>query len=317
MSDQKTYSLHDELGTGVDNILPDYCVHIFIAKKDEMFLCNDDSVLPQGDNLPQIRSGTLTFIQYNNAEYGITCGHVVNALESFNKKNNKKMSKYCELPLPPIAQYHFFVSINNQQVHVNANFRKVQTEFGIPQLDVAIAKLPPNFVTQIGRKCIKIKEWPDESIVNDPSLTGVACGYPEMNRTSRDSDKNDIKLLGKGFAVLLAKFDLLTKDRIRIIDVINETNGVNVLSGMSGGPLLWTTSSEWGLAGIITDGSDLKPDIQTDNKNEVFDPAINVVAQPITKEKIKLWTSQLPNEKLSESLSSVMYIPKDFKGFAK
>jgi hypothetical protein len=282
-----------------------------------MFLCNDDSVLSQGDSLPQIRSGTLTFIQCNNAEYGITCGHVVNALESINKKNDIEMSKYCELPLPPVARYHFFVSVDNRQVHVNANFHKVPTEFGMPQIDVAIAKLAPNFVTQIGRKCIKIKNWPDESIIKDSSLTGVACGYPEMNRTSRNADKNGIKLLGKGFVALIAKFDLISKERIRIIDMINETNGVNVLSGMSGGPLFWTTNNEWGLAGIIKDGGDLKPNIQSDNKNEVFDPAINVAAEPIIKEKIEHWISQLTDEKFPESLSSMMHIPENFKGFNK
>ena len=315
MKNRKVYSIHDELGSDYGNLGNEYCVHIFIAKKDEMFFCNDNSVLPQANSLPQVRNGSLTFIKYDNTEYGITCGHVVDALESFNRKNDIEMSKFCELPLPPIAKYHFFVSINNHQHHVNANFHIVPTEFGMPQLDIAIAKLPPKFVTLIGRKCIKIHDWPDESIMKDSSLTGIACGYPEMNRTSRETDKDGINLLGKGFVSLVAKFESLTKDRIRLIHLVDETSGVNVLSGMSGGPLFWSTNNDWGLAGIIKVGGDLKPNIQSDNENEVFEPTINVVAEPITKEKIEDWIKQMPNEKFPESLSSMMYIPKNFNGF--
>lgn len=314
MSEQKIYSIHDELGS-VKNVGIDYCAHIFIAKKDEMFICKDESVLSQSGNLPIVRNGTLTLIEFNNIEYGITCGHVLDALESFNTTNDRMMSKYCELPLPPIAKYHFFVSMNNHQYHVNANFHKAPVEYGMPRPDIAIAKLPPNFVKLIGKKCINMKDWPDEAVLNDSSLTGIACGYPEMNRTSRDTDKLGLKTLGKGFISLVAKFDALAKDKIRIIDIIDNTNGVNILSGISGGPMFWSTNNDWGLAGIIKQGSDLIPKIESENENQVYEPAINVVAEVVTKEKMKFWINQLPAEDFPTALSSMMYIPPNFKGF--
>ena len=312
---EDNYHTQDELCDENGAVSHEYCAHIYIAKQNEIFFAHDSRILPDGNTLPLVRNGTLTFIEHEGITYGVTCGHVLDALNSFNGANETEMSKYCEGPLPEIAKYHFFVSIGNQQHHVRGNFHKVPPEFGIPRPDIAIAHLPPDFVSSIGRKCIKMSNWPDESALCDPSLTGIACGYPEMNRTSAKTDVPGIETLGKEFVALRAKFDSFSKDRIRILDKIAETKGVNVLSGMSGGPLFWSTKKSWGLAGIIKVGGDLNPNIRTESEDEHFEPTINVVAEPITKERLESWTRSLPNEKFPESLSTMMYVPKNFKGF--
>jgi len=206
------------------------------------------------------------------------------------------------------------VSIDKQQHHVRGNFYKVPAEYGVPAPDIAIARLPSEFLLEIGRKCIKINSWPDEYILQDPYLTGVACGYPEMNRTSNETDVSGINTLGKRFVSLVARFDSFSKERVRIIDQITETNGVNVLSGMSGGPLFWNTEKIWGLAGIIKEGGDLNPNIQTED-NGANAARINIVAEPLPPEKFACWVKQLPVEEFPMSLSSRIFIPEGFRGF--
>ena len=116
-----------------------------------------------------------------------------------------------------------------------------------------------------------------------------------MKRTSAESHIPDIQTLGKAFVALIAKFSSFDYDRIRLLDCVANMNSVNVLSGMSGGPLFWSTKKSWGLAGIITGGDDLIPNIETEDEAPCFEPTINVVAEPGTGEKMESWTRCLPD----------------------
>lgn len=319
MEDTMKNFIHDELLDINNKVTSDFCAHIYIAKKDELFIVDETELLVHGNHNPIMRSATLTFIEYEGKSYGITCSHVLNSLKLKNDKNDKELKKYCKGPLPPIAKYHFYVSIGDTQHHVNANFYKIEAGYGVIQPDLAIALLPDNFVLSIGRKCIKHNKicLPSTTDRLNPNLTGIACGYPEYNRTIIKSHVPSMKDFGKGYVVLTAKFDSIADHSIRIMDDIIETNGVNNLSGMSGGPLFWSTKTSWGLAGIIKDGGDLNPRVQLQDTEYETNPTINVLAEPLTMEGVKEWFNQLPCEKFPELLSTTMYIPSGFKGFKK
>jgi hypothetical protein len=49
------------------------------------------------------------------------------------------------------------------------------------------------------------------------------------------------------------------KGDILIQDTIDDHNGLDVLSGMSGGPIIWSDSTRFGLAGIVREGLDIQP----------------------------------------------------------
>ncbi|WP_129128100.1 hypothetical protein [Geomonas oryzae] len=312
---ESIYCVHDDLVCGNDSVTDRFCAHIFIAKKDELLFGGNSSVIPENGNYAAIRNGTVTFIKFRGKEYGVTCRHVQEQLDQQNSDNDKKLARIAELPLPDIAKYHFFISKGQQQIHLNTRFFPVPSESGMPSPDIAIGALPPGLVESLGKSCITIgKDWNSVELLEDRHLTGIACGYPEMNRKLTPSPIPNIDNFGKSFVVARAKFDTFSERTIRIVDVIEQTNGINVLSGMSGGPLFWSTQSDWGLAGIVKHGGDLYPNIETENDDE-FPPAINIVAEPVTIAKLEKWTEKLSHNDFPPPLTSSVFIPKGFKGF--
>jgi hypothetical protein len=181
---------------------------------------------------------------------------------------------------------------------VRANFHEVKADFGVPQPDIAIALLPDDFLPSINRRSLKQEKitLPNETEKSDQRLTGVACGFPERNRNITDSSIMGMKDFGKGFVYMFAHFDSITEHNIRIIDEIKKTNGVNNLSGMSGGPMFWSTEYRWGLAGIIKSGDDLIPRFEYDGPPDSVIPTINVSAEPLLSKNIKRWIIRSPKK---------------------
>jgi hypothetical protein len=312
---ERIYCVHDELSCENDSVTDRFCAHIFIAKKDELFLGGSLSVLPQNGEYARIRNGTVTFIKFMGKQYGLTCRHVQEWLNQQNHENDEKLADIAEMPLPDIAKYHFFISMGQQQIHLNTTFFPVKSEYGMPRPDIAIGALPSGLIESLGKSCITIEnDWDSGELLKDRHLTGIACGYPEINRKLTPSHISNIANFGKSFVVARAKFEIFCESSIRVVDVIEQTNGINVLSGMSGGPLFWSTQDNWGLAGIVKHGGDLYPNIITENEEE-FPPTINIVAEPVTIAKLEKWTEKISHNDFPPSLTSLIYIPKGFKGF--
>ncbi len=58
-----------------------FCIPIYIAGGFGISLEKEADFFPAESDQPKIRSGTLTFIKRDGQVYGITCRHVVEALE--------------------------------------------------------------------------------------------------------------------------------------------------------------------------------------------------------------------------------------------
>jgi hypothetical protein len=86
MFDEKSCHCHDDLLDEDSKVIHDFCAHIYIAKKGGMCIIDEKELIASGDKNPIMRSATVTFIEYEGKNYGITCSHVLNTLNKINKK---------------------------------------------------------------------------------------------------------------------------------------------------------------------------------------------------------------------------------------
>jgi len=72
-----------------------------------------------------------------------------------------------------------------------------------------------------------------------------------------------------------------------------DVKSVDVLSGMSGGPILVNCGDRWGLAGIVSEGHDLNSFAKSDGQGFFQGPAINIAGETLILSELRSWLDSL------------------------
>lgn len=305
--------VHDEL-VDDDGKVNSYrfCCPIFIAGMFGTIMSKDGDLFGKDGAEPEIRSGTLTFVSYGGQIYGITCRHVVEALEEGNsKKHEEHISSYGEgVPFVEERQMHFFFPKGSAQIHINAKFHKAPGDaFTNSFPDVAIAKISERKMAQIGREVIDLEKIIKTREHWSESACGIATGCPEQNRRSVSADGNLAKM-AISTVIAISPFERASENQLTMFYELDEEPEADNLSGMSGGPILWSEEESWGLIGIVKKGRDMKSD-SSRNKNSFIDGhSIWIDGEPISKEAFEVWISAIPSsEPPIRDISKSLHVP--------
>lgn len=275
-----------------------YCAPVFIASSFfGTFICNESSLVPNEFDEKSVRSGTLTFISYKNEHFAITCNHVLEALESRREAWRKEQKKKYDIK-PPIEGYQLFTPIDNNQYHFNYKLTSASKLSDGSQPDIAIARVNMHSITRLKRKPILLankKQLP---------VTGIASGYPEQQRSIKNG--KHISTFSPKFVTCTATLQVTENGGLLIQDTIEENNGLDSLSGMSGGPIIWSDSNRFGLAGIVREGLDIQP---KDGQLMVED-GIWIHGERITPDIFEQWIKYLPNLLELKDETKSLYIPR-------
>jgi hypothetical protein len=293
-----------------------FCAPVFITNQFGLLLVKDEELVPRDKRLPGIRNGTLTFVSYNDKVYGITCDHVKKALDEKNKLNTEKLGKWVsdevKANLPPQAQLHFFIPHGEQQIHVNSRFHSVPGDASTGDYpDVCIAQINAEMLRQIDGVPIPLADDPNPEILTNPGFCGIATGYPEKKR--RDIPFGYLKNLAISTIMACAPFNEFNSAKILLYAELDKDPEADNLSGMSGGPILWSTNKHWGLAGICVLARDLMGEVE--NKDSITKgPTIWIEGQRIKRGDLINWIEALPaSEQSIPDLSKRLLIPKNYK----
>ncbi|RIA31311.1 trypsin [Ectopseudomonas oleovorans] len=274
-----------------------YCAPIFIASTfSGTLLIKDEHLAPSKIDENTLRSGTVTFIQYKGGFYALTCRHVIDSLERQEQQWKDEQLQNHDF-IPPISGMGLYTPIGNNQYHFNYKFTKVADT----NVDLAIARIKPDVFKRLDRSAITLaskKKLP---------RTGIASGYPEEQRAIKEG--NSINTFHPKFVSCIATLQESQSGNLYIQDTISEHRGVDVLSGMSGGPLIWSDSKRFGLAGIIKSGYDIQPkENGFTSENSIF-----IHAERVTPQLLDNWLeSAPPMEELKDETKS-LYIPSNMR----
>ncbi len=278
-----------------------YCAPIFITDMFGIHFSDKQNLMPDEIDEKSIRNGTVTFVSFKGELFALTCDHVAAALKTRQDKwKNEQINKYGFVP--PIGGYHFFTPRGNGQYHFCYEFTNVLKNLDHTQPDIAIARIDSFVMERIEREPI-----PLEGQMPALPLTGVASGYPEEQRIEYNTGKK-LNTFSPKFTTCTATLQVTGEGELLLQDNIDQHNNVDKLSGMSGGPIIWSNGDSFGLAGIAKKASSIQP-----KKDGIFTENNTIIGEKITVDIFEKWLLQIPKKNQLNDQSKILYIPEGMK----
>ncbi len=275
-----------------------YCVPIFIASIfSGTYWEKEENLAPEKIDEDTLRSGTVTFISYKGEFYALTCKHVVEVLEKKQREWKEEQKRKFDFE-PPLDGLGFYTPIDNNQYHLNYKFTIIGQDGDSQQPDVAIARIHHTSISRLNRTPIRLtakKLYPE---------TGIASGYPEEQRIIKPSER--ISTFCPKFVACVASLRETMNGNIYIQDTITTHNDVDVLSGMSGGPIIWSSKDRFGLVGIVKEGYDIQPK----EDGLTIENSILIHGEKITPKLLEQWLKEVPEIQELKDESKSLFIPE-------
>lgn len=220
-------------------------------------------VLAQPDEA--LRNGTLTFIKFDGRTYGITCQHVVQHYRDVLAASAETGS-------------HTMRTMLNGFHVVQDRFVQPSAQFGDSAPDIAIREINADLVAHIGKEAIDIDSL---KVIPENIRHAYAVGFPEGLKYNKDSDVSGYHRVSMPQVEILAELQRCPDRRFTMCSDLEKPAPDIGYSGMSGGPIFWSTDDDYGILGIIYEGG------PSDGNGTIF-----VYGELATPEVIKGWISQ-------------------------
>lgn len=277
-----------------------YCAPIFISEQFGTHFYNQEELLPIEIDEKCVRNGTVTFLTYKNEIFALTCAHVVSSLKTRQQDWKKEMVKKVGFE-PPIDGFHFFTPQGKGQYHFNYEFT-IDPESTGTSPDIAITRIDSLVMERIDRQPIAL----DNQTYKFPA-TGIASGYAEYQRVEYVGEK--LNTFSPKFIACLATLELTSAGNLLLQDKIEHHNGVDNLSGMSGGPIIWSEGDSFGLAGIVKKGYD----IQSKEGGLSTEDNIRILGERITVDTFEKWLSKVPGKKKLQDQTKMLHATSELE----
>lgn len=226
---------------------------------------------PDANNLLQfaqpketLRSGTLTFVVSRGRTFGITCEHVVHHYRDLAAASDK-------------GAYSMRTMLNGFFV-VMDRFIIPKPQYGDGPLDIAIREVMPEFVAKLGKEPFDLDASPD---MPSEIRHGYAIGFPETLKHRVQSDSLGYKVSMPQLEVL-AELRYTPNSRFQLFSELEQSPAHSDFSGMSGGPIFWSTETDYGMLGITYEGG-----VGTDGRS------IHIFGEFAARDIILNWIEQL------------------------
>lgn len=218
-----------------------------------------------------LRNGTLTFVKSGGRVFGITCWHVIDHFRQ-------------QLVISGSTHSHTMRTMVNGFYVVLDRFIRPQPQFGDPLLDIAVRELNPDFPSTIGKVPIDL-----DMQLEAPQVFsyGYAVGFPEAMKFKKKEDLGGARISMPQLEIL-AEIDGLPTRRFTLYSELDRPPVHADYSGMSGGPIFWSTESDYGVFGITYEGG-VGSELSGGKNLYVY----GELATPIL---IKEWLNQIPQQ---------------------
>lgn len=161
-------------------------------------------------------------------------------------------------------------------------FIRPEPQFGDPEIDIAVRELNPDLLSAIG----KIPMDLDAQMETPQDIHhGYAVGFTEMMKYKKMEDEAGYRI-SMPQVEILAEIGGFPAHRFTLFSELDNPPAQTDYSGMSGGPIFWSTDTDYGVFGIIYEGG---VGSALSNGKSLY--LYGEVATPRT---IKGWLNQIP-----------------------
>ena len=249
----------------------------------------DREFLPTASN----DTATISFIEFNGTYYALTARHVINGFRESAKKDGK--------------EYEGFLCLQSPGVGILGPFLTPPPRFLERTPDIAICPIVSEVCNRIGKEAFLVRA---ENDAKYPISHAIAIGFPTGEKFDL---KDEIGRLRMAMPCVEAVAEGVgsdgSSDQVQFFSEIEDRPETGSLSGMSGGPVFWSTDAKYGLLGFVKEALEIMPDarLQTIGTN----PRVNFVCQRVDYNILQMWTSyidenwQAERDKVNAAIRSV------------
>ena len=189
-------------------------------------------------------TGTVTFVSYEGRTYAVTAAHVISTFDNLRKAEGRDLEGYHVPAKPGVAIAGPFLTPPHSDL------------FGGRTLDVAICPVNSSLPGRVGKEAFAIDANGDPSW---PVSHALAVGFP----TDSKLDLPEAGGVRLGMRCVHALAEGVggsgTSDQVQFYSELPERPELVSLSGMSGGPVFWSTEEGFGLVGFVKEALDVEP----------------------------------------------------------
>lgn len=215
-----------------------------------------------------LRNGTLTFVKSDGRTYAITCQHIIQHYRDVLKSSGREFS-------------HSMRTMLNGFHHVQDRFIQPTAQHGDGPPDIAIREINPDHIAHIGKRPLDLDALrePPEGIRH-----AYAVGFPESLKYNKHDEGDRF-----GYRASIPQVEVLAElsrrpdRRFTMFSELAKPAADIDYSGMSGGPIFWSTEDEYGILGIVYEGG------PGEGNSSIY-----VYGELATPDVIRDWIAQCP-----------------------
>jgi len=178
-------------------------------------------------------NGTITFIEYSGKTYGITCWHIIEIFRKAEKKHGEHT--------------HTMRTMVNGFYVIMDRFVRPSPELCQPQPDIAIREINPEHIKKIEKAPIKLEFLPK---IPDGIHHAIAIGFPTKLKDKKQESEVFHRISMPHVSIVAKLSNGKPTQRFNMFSELKEDPAVLDFSGVSGGPIYWSTGDEFGIIGI-------------------------------------------------------------------
>lgn len=158
-------------------------------------------------------------------------------LSKYSGKQKKKHGEYT----------HTMRTMVNGFYVIMDRFVRPLPEFGQSQLDIAIREMNPEHIKKIGKAPIKLESLPK---IPDELQHAIAIGFPTKLKNKKQENEIFHRVSMPHVSIVAELSNGKPTQRFNMFSELKEAPAVLDFSGVSGGPIYWSTDDEFGIIGI-------------------------------------------------------------------
>lgn len=209
-------------------------------------------------------NGTLTLLTLGEKVFGVTAQHVVDVARAQGKRLATVRGLVKDFPLDSFWQPRAIVP-------------------GAEPPDLAITDLEPSLLTLLGKEAVPLERQPD----GNPSH-GVAVGFPTEIKFRVAAPGG--YFIASTCVHVPAENSSPAGPFFTLFSELSTSPSISTLSGISGGPIFWTSEGDYGLFGITRSGPEVDPPLSGTGKGSFGGgPRLVVRGERITPSILNDW----------------------------
>ena len=222
-------------------------------------------VLPTADE----PTATVTFVSFEGRTYAVTANHVIETFENLSKRDGVSFEGYFCPAKPGIA--------------ILGPFVRPPEDFQGRRPDVAISIIDPRLPPHIGKEAFVIDPQGDAIF---PVSHAMATGFPTTSKLDHD-DGMGARLRMQCVQALAEGVGSTGGDQVQFFSELEKEPTTGSLSGMSGGPVMWSSEEKFGLLGFVKEAMDTKP---KEGEDTLYDgPRVHFLCQRVDYALLTEW----------------------------